>query len=62
MRFSKDKTPYKTHQGAFVVASRPPAGMCRSREQACARVRASMKQPESTGGAEGRDRQRAHRD
>ena len=34
VRFAKDKTPYKTHQGAFVPRARRPAGTSRSRPAA----------------------------
>ena len=42
VRFSKDKTPYKTHQGAYVAAGAgAPAGTSRSRPRACAPAPAS---------------------
>ena len=42
VRFAKDKTPYKTHQGAFVARRRRrPAGTSRSRRAASASAPAS---------------------
>ena len=45
VRFAKDKTPYKTHQGAFVAVGPAPAGTSRSRPAASAPAPASTTPP-----------------
>ena len=46
VRFAKDKTPYKTHQGAFVAGrARRPGGTSRCPPAACAPAPASTRRP-----------------